>query len=47
VFSFWDRLFGTYRGKATRSGQAFRFGLDDVSRESAGNFGSQLGLPWR
>ena len=47
VFSFWDRLFGTYCGKATRSGQAFRFGLDDVSRESAGNFGSQLGLPWR
>jgi sterol desaturase/sphingolipid hydroxylase (fatty acid hydroxylase superfamily) len=47
VFSFWDRLFGTYRGAAVESGAAVRFGLDDVSRERAGNLGSQLSLPWR
>ena len=47
VFSFWDRLFGTYRGKPIQSGNTFRFGLDDVSRERAGNLGSQLELPWR
>lgn len=47
VFSFWDRLFGTYRGKATRSDRTFRFGLDEISRERAANFSSQLELPWR
>jgi sterol desaturase/sphingolipid hydroxylase (fatty acid hydroxylase superfamily) len=46
VFSFWDRLFGTYRGEAIQ-GETFRFGLDEVSRERAGNLGSQLSLPWR
>lgn len=44
VFSFWDRLFGTYRGEA--SGSAFCFGLDDVDRERAGNLAWQLKLPW-
>ena len=47
VFSFWDRLFGTYCGKATQSDRPFRFGLDDVSRERAANFSAQLELPWR
>jgi sterol desaturase/sphingolipid hydroxylase (fatty acid hydroxylase superfamily) len=47
VFSFWDRLFGTYRGETIQPGGSFRFGLDDVSRERAVEFGSQLGLPWR
>ena len=46
VFSFWDRLFGTYRGDARGSGASFRFGLDDVSRERAANFAWQLKLPW-
>jgi sterol desaturase/sphingolipid hydroxylase (fatty acid hydroxylase superfamily) len=46
VFSFWDRLFGTFHAEATRSGMPFRFGLDDVSPERAGNFQSQLKLPW-
>jgi sterol desaturase/sphingolipid hydroxylase (fatty acid hydroxylase superfamily) len=46
VFSFWDRLFGTYRGETIQSGGKFRFGLDDVSPERAGNFQSQLRLPW-
>jgi len=46
VFSFWDRLFRTYRGEAVES-RSFRFGLDDVSRERAGDFRSQLELPWR
>jgi sterol desaturase/sphingolipid hydroxylase (fatty acid hydroxylase superfamily) len=47
VFSFWDRLFGTYRSETIQSGETFRFGLDDVSRERAGNLGTQLSLPWR
>lgn len=47
VFIFWDRLFGTYRGTALRQGDASRFGLDDVSREHAGDLQVQLSLPWR
>ena len=47
VFSFWDRLFGTYRCETIRPDLTFRFGLDDVSRERAGNLAGQLGLPWR
>jgi sterol desaturase/sphingolipid hydroxylase (fatty acid hydroxylase superfamily) len=46
VFSFWDRLFGTFRGEATGSGMSFRFGLDDVNRAHAGNLAWQLKLPW-
>jgi len=46
VFSFWDRLFGTYRGRAIQPGMTFRFGLDDVSRERARDLGWQLKLPW-
>jgi sterol desaturase/sphingolipid hydroxylase (fatty acid hydroxylase superfamily) len=46
LFTIWGRLFGTYRGEAVEPG-SFRFGLDDVSRERAGDFRSQLGLPWR
>ena len=46
VVSIWDRLFRTYRGEAVEPG-SFRFGLDDVSRERAGDLGAQLGLPWR
>ena len=46
VFSFWDRLFGTYRGETIRPDGTFHFGLDDVSPERAGNFQSQLKLPW-
>lgn len=45
VFSFWDRLFGTYRGEAL-SDATFRFGLDDVSGERAGSFDAQLRLPF-
>jgi sterol desaturase/sphingolipid hydroxylase (fatty acid hydroxylase superfamily) len=47
VFSFWDRAFGTYRDETVRPATAFRFGLGDVNRERAGNFESQLSLPWR
>lgn len=47
VFSLWDRLFGTYRSETIQPDLTFRFGLDDVSRERAGNLGGQLGLPWR
>lgn len=47
VFSFWDRLFGTFRGEASAPAAAFRFGLGEVDREQAGNFTSQLKLPWR
>jgi sterol desaturase/sphingolipid hydroxylase (fatty acid hydroxylase superfamily) len=45
VFSFWDRLFATYRSKAF-SDETFRFGLDEVSRERAGSFDAQLRLPF-
>jgi hypothetical protein len=44
-FKFCDRLFGTYRGASIQPGGKFRFGLDDVSPERAGNFQSQLKLP--
>ncbi len=46
VFSFWDRLFGTLRVEASAPAAEFRFGLDDIDRERAGNFTSQLKLPW-
>jgi sterol desaturase/sphingolipid hydroxylase (fatty acid hydroxylase superfamily) len=45
VFSFWDRLFGTYRGEAINH-ETFRFGLDEVSQERAGGFDAQLRLPF-
>lgn len=45
VFSFWDRLFGTYRSEAI-SDETFRFGLDDVSGDRAGSFDAQLRLPF-
>jgi sterol desaturase/sphingolipid hydroxylase (fatty acid hydroxylase superfamily) len=47
VFSFWDRLFSTLRGEARASGAVFRFGLDDVDCDRAGNFARQLELPFR
>jgi sterol desaturase/sphingolipid hydroxylase (fatty acid hydroxylase superfamily) len=46
VFSFWDRLFGTYRGQTIQSGATLRFGLDEVSRDLAGSFDGQLRLPF-
>ena len=46
VFSFWDRLFGSYRQKPVQSGRPFRFGLEDLSAERAADFGYQLRLPW-
>jgi sterol desaturase/sphingolipid hydroxylase (fatty acid hydroxylase superfamily) len=46
VFSFWDRLFGTYRGQTIQSGETFRFGLGEVSRDRAVSFEAQLLLPF-
>jgi sterol desaturase/sphingolipid hydroxylase (fatty acid hydroxylase superfamily) len=46
VFSFWDRMGGTYRGETIQPGPAIRFGLDEVSGESAGDLQAQLVLPW-
>jgi sterol desaturase/sphingolipid hydroxylase (fatty acid hydroxylase superfamily) len=46
VFSFWDRVFGTYRDKAAESG-TFRFGLNEIDRERAQSLEAQLALPWR
>lgn len=46
LFSFWDRAFGTYRAETIQSGPVPRFGLDDVSNESAGDLQAQLTLPW-
>ena len=45
VFSFWDRLFGTYRSEPAQ-GEAFRFGLDEVSGDNAASFGAQMRLPF-
>lgn len=45
VFSFWDRLFGTYRSEPVQ-GEAFRFGLDEVSRDDAASFEAQMRLPF-
>jgi sterol desaturase/sphingolipid hydroxylase (fatty acid hydroxylase superfamily) len=47
VFSFWDRMVGTYRGDTTQTGPEFRFGLDEVSRDRASDLQAQLALPWR
>ena len=46
VFSFWDRMVGTFRGETIQSGPALRFGLDEVSRDRAGDLQAQLALPW-
>ena len=46
VFSFWDRMIGTYRGETIQSGPAPRFGLDQISRERARDLQAQLILPW-
>jgi sterol desaturase/sphingolipid hydroxylase (fatty acid hydroxylase superfamily) len=46
VFSFWDRMLGTYRGETIQSGPALRFGLDEVSSDRAGDLQAQLALPW-
>jgi sterol desaturase/sphingolipid hydroxylase (fatty acid hydroxylase superfamily) len=46
VFSFWDRACGTYRGETIQPGSAFRFGLDEVSKERASDLQAQLALPW-
>jgi len=46
VFSFWDRLFGTFRNQTIQSGETLRFGLDEVSRERSGSFDAQLRLPF-
>lgn len=46
VFSFWDRMLGTYRGETIQPGPAPRFGLDEVSRERASDLQAQLALPW-
>jgi sterol desaturase/sphingolipid hydroxylase (fatty acid hydroxylase superfamily) len=47
VFSFWDRMVGTYRGATAQTGPQFRFGLDEVSRERALDLQAQLVLPWK
>jgi sterol desaturase/sphingolipid hydroxylase (fatty acid hydroxylase superfamily) len=47
VFSFWDRLFGTFLPVARGASAPARFGLDDVSSADASDFDAQLRLPWR
>jgi sterol desaturase/sphingolipid hydroxylase (fatty acid hydroxylase superfamily) len=46
VFSFWDRLFATYRQQPVQPDRAFRFGLQELSAERAADLGYQLRLPW-
>lgn len=47
VFSFWDRLFGTFLRVEPGITAPARFGLDDVSPLDANDFDMQLTLPWR
>ena len=47
VFSFWDRLFGTYCSEPTEKSRTVEVGLEDVSGEQAGDFICQLKLPLR
>jgi sterol desaturase/sphingolipid hydroxylase (fatty acid hydroxylase superfamily) len=44
VFSFWDRLFGTY---CSEPRTPISVGLENVDRELAGDFVVQLKSPWR
>jgi sterol desaturase/sphingolipid hydroxylase (fatty acid hydroxylase superfamily) len=46
VFSFWDRLFGTYRGLSEEELRAVRFGLGDAFDPHAASFVRQLGGPF-
>jgi sterol desaturase/sphingolipid hydroxylase (fatty acid hydroxylase superfamily) len=47
VFSFWDRLFGTYRGDAIDSERRIVFGLEAFDAEQADDIWDQLKSPWR
>jgi sterol desaturase/sphingolipid hydroxylase (fatty acid hydroxylase superfamily) len=47
VFSFWDKLFGTFLPVAPGVSAPARFGLNDVSAVDANDFDAQLTLPWR
>ena len=46
VFSFWDRLFGTFCGASLHGKTPVALGLEDVDQELAGDFIGQLKLPW-
>ncbi len=46
VFSFWDRMVGTFRGETIQSGPVLRFGLDEVASDCASDLQAQLALPW-
>jgi sterol desaturase/sphingolipid hydroxylase (fatty acid hydroxylase superfamily) len=47
VFSFWDRLFGTYRGEAIDAGRRIVFGLEEFDGDQADDILDQLKSPWR
>ena len=47
VFTFWDRLFGTYRAPISVLDGSVRYGVDEIPAARAGSFIAMLTLPWR
>jgi sterol desaturase/sphingolipid hydroxylase (fatty acid hydroxylase superfamily) len=47
VFSFWDRVFGTYWSEPLNAGTPITVGLEPVDKELSGDFVVQLKSPWR
>lgn len=47
MFTIWDRLFGTFRDVPRGTAGPEQFGLDDVEPELAGDFVTQLQLPFQ
>ena len=45
VFSFWDRLFGTYSAAPKAGWETMQFGLDEIRDQRAARFWWQIGSP--
>ena len=46
VYSFWDRIFGTYLAKRVREREWFRVGVDGVDADEATDLRRLLSMPW-
>ena len=47
MFSFWDRIFGTYRAPLDMRDGSIRFGVDEIPPAACRTFVQMLSLPWR
>ncbi len=47
MFSFWDRMFGTYRAPTAVLDGSVRYGVDEIPQASCNSFRRMLTLPWR